>query len=167
MKKSLFLLITLLFIVVTITKAQTAWVTHKIDSKISIKFPSEPKETKPGVFKSMSTDSTNCICTRVDLSQVGLDSAALAAVKTTPEFLAEVKVGMKQSLPDVDLEDLKVGTWKGYTSYRTSGVNPKGKMIDYFMFIIGSDVYTMVTLRNAGVNANDRDTFFASVELVR
>jgi len=163
-KKSLFLLIAILFIA-AIAKAQTGWVTHKIDSKITVKFPSEPNEPKPGIFNSISKDSTNCICTRVEFGKIGLDSAALAAVKTTPEFVAEVKVGMKQSLPDVDLEDLKIGTWKGFTSYTTSGVNPKGKRIDYFMFIIGSDVYTLVTIRNIAVNANDKDAFFASVEL--
>jgi hypothetical protein len=141
MKKVFALVITALFAITTVY-AQDGWITHKGDNRISVKFPSEPKELTPGSFMATDKDNMAYIFTLVDFVQVaGIDSVALAPMKATPEFAAQLKTGMKQSLPDVNLEDFKIGTWKGFTSYSSSGLDSKNKSYDMFMFIIGNKLY--------------------------
>jgi hypothetical protein len=166
MKKILSMVIVTL-LTVTIVHAQSGWVTHKGDNRISVKFPSEPKELTPGSFMATVKDSSVvCVFTIVDFVQVaGVDSVALAPVKATPEFAAQLKSGMKQSLPDVNLADFAIGTWKGFTSYTSSGIDSKKKRYDMFMFIIGNKLYSLSTIIANGASLKGRDDFFASVEL--
>src|ERR1035438_10255321 len=122
MKKTYLLILTVL-ITLSIANAQDGWVTHTGDSRISVKFPTEPKELTPGSFIAIDKDSVAYIFTIVDFVQVAnIDSVALAPMKTTPEFAAQLKTGMKQSLPDVDFPDFTIGTWKGFTSYTSLGL---------------------------------------------
>ncbi len=165
MKKIFALVITALFAITTVY-AQDGWITHKGDNRISVKFPSEPKELTPGSFMATDKDNIAYIFTMVDFVQVaGIDSVALAPMKATPEFAAQLKTGMKQSLPDVNLADFKIGTWKGFTSYSSSGVDSKNKSYDMFMFIIGNKLYSLSTVKAEGVGAKGRDDFFASILL--
>ena len=57
MKKIFAIVIVVLFIT-TIAKAQDGWVTKKIDEKVSVRFPGEPKEVDGGVFLFIGKDST-------------------------------------------------------------------------------------------------------------
>jgi hypothetical protein len=165
MKKIYFLIVAAL-IAVTTVNAQDGWITHKGDNRISIKFPSEPKELTPGSFIAIDKDSIAYIFTIVDFVKVAnIDSAALAPMKATPEFAAELKTGMKQSLPDVDLADFTIGNWKGFTSYSSSGLDSKKKKYDMFMFIIGSKLYNVSTVSADGAGTKGRDVFFNSIQL--
>jgi len=165
MKKIYFLIFAAL-IAVTTVNAQNGWVTHKGDNRISIKFPSEPMELTPGSFMAVDKDSIAYIFTIVDLAQVAnIDSTALAPVKATPEFAAQLKTGMEQGLPNVDLADFTIGNWKGFTSYRSSGLDSKKKKYDLFMFIIGSKLYNVSTVSADGAGTKGRDDFFNSIQL--
>jgi len=151
----------------TIAYAQESWVNHKVDNKVSIKFPSQPKEFMPGSFLAMAPDSSVVyIFTLVDFAKVAnLDSAALAPVKATPAFAAELKTGMTKSLPDVNLADFTIGNYKGYTSYTTSGLDSKKKRYDMFMFIMGTNFYSLSVVTTYGALLEGRDKFFASITL--
>jgi hypothetical protein len=114
--KRIFTLIVAIVCAVTFANAQTGWVNHKGDNRISLKFPSEPKEITPGSFAASDKDSVVYIFTIVDFVQVaGIDSTTLAPIKSTPEFAAQIKTGLGQSLPNVNFDDFKIGTWKGFT----------------------------------------------------
>jgi len=165
MKKIYFLLFTFL-ITVNLAKAQEGWVTHKANDRVSIKFPSEPVELIPGTFSTIDEDSVAYIFTIVDFEKVAnLDSATLAPLITTPQFAAQLKIGMKQSLPDVDLEDFTMGTWNGFTSYTSSGVDSKKKKYNIFMFIIGSKLYSASTVSPPSVSSKGNDNFVNSLTL--
>jgi hypothetical protein len=165
--KKLFALVITAMLTITFVQAQVGWVTHVADNRISLKFPSEPEEKIPGSFIATNKDSTVAyIFTTVDLMQVAnLDSATLAPMKTTPEFAAQLKTGMKQSLTTVDLSDFTIGTWKGFTCYTTSGTDPNKKRYDIFMFIIGAKLYSLSTVTADGISLQGRDTFFHSITL--
>ncbi|MGZ3752459.1 MAG: hypothetical protein ACXVB0_20565 [Mucilaginibacter sp.] len=166
MKKILTFVLALLF-AVSLADAQDGWVTHKADNRISIKFPSEPRELTPGSFIATNTDNSIAyVFTMVDLVQAaGIDSVALAPIKATPEFAGQLKVGLKQSLPDVDLSDFTIGNWKGFTSYTGTGTDSKKKKYDIFMIIIGNKLYSISTVINEGVDAKSKDQFFNSLQL--
>ncbi|HTK19762.1 MAG TPA: hypothetical protein VL442_09630 [Mucilaginibacter sp.] len=150
--------------------SQTAWVTHKADDKVSVKFPNAPKEVIPGTFISIEKvgkDSVGYALTVVDFVKVaGIDSAALAPIKATPEFASQLKTGMTQSLPGVELEDFKISTWKGYTSYTSTGNSPSKKQKMYiFMVLIGTKMYSLAAMVPDGAANTGRDQFFSSLTL--
>jgi hypothetical protein len=164
--KKIYALIIALVITVGIANAQAGWVTHTGDNRVSVKFPSTPKELVPGSFIATDKDSIAYIFTIVDFVQVaGIDSVALAPIKTTPEFAAQLKTGMSQSLPDVTLADFTIGAWKGFTSYHSTGVDSKKRKYDMFMFIIGNKLYSVSTITAEGLGATGRDLFLNSVQI--
>ena len=164
--KKIYFLIVVALIAVTTVNAQDGWVTHKGDNRISVKFPSEPKELTPGSFIAVDKDSIAYIFTIVDFVKVAnIDSATLAPMKATPEFAAQLKTGMQQSLPDVNLADFTIGNWKGFTSYTSTGLDSKRKKYDMFMFIIGNKLYSVSTVRVDGVGTKGRDDFVNSIML--
>ena len=134
--KKIYILVISLLITITAANAQDGWVTHKGDNRISVKFPVEPKELTPGSFIAVDKDSVAYVFTIVDFQVVAnLDSVALAPMKNSTEFTDQLKTGMKTSLPDVDLPDFAVGTFKGFTSYSSVGFDSKKKKYNFFMFI--------------------------------
>jgi hypothetical protein len=165
--KKLFVLVIATLLTVTIVKAQDGWVSHKADERITVKFPSEPKEMVPGSFITASKDSSIAyVFTLVDFLEVAkIDSTTLAPIKATPEFAAQLKSGIGQSLPDVTLADFTIGTWKGFTSYTSNGLDSKKKRYDMFMFIIGNKLYSLSTIIADGKDTKGRDVFFSSIQL--
>jgi hypothetical protein len=163
MKKIFILLIAVLF-TVTIVKAQTGWVTHKGDNRVSLKFPTTPTELTPGSFTAADKDSIAYVFTIVDFVKVaGIDSVAMAPIKATTEFAASMKTGLMQSLPDVTLPDFTIGTWKGFTCYKSTGFDSKKKRYDIFMFIIGNNLYSVSTVASPGTGTKGRDAFVNSI----
>jgi hypothetical protein len=164
MKKLLLLLFTAAF-VVNIAYAQNGWVTHKADNRISVKFPSEPKEVIKGSYITTNKDSSvACVLTVVDFKEVAnLDSATLEPFKDSPEFAGKLKDGLKISLPNVTLDDFKIATWKGFTSYSSAGTDPQKKKYYIFMFIAGSKLYSLSTVLKDGVDTKTKDDFFSSI----
>lgn len=160
-------LLIITFFSVTLAYSQEGWIEHRADDRVSVKFPYEPAEKIPGSFIAISPDSSSAfVFTVVDFVKVAnIDSVGLAPIKATPEFAAQLKTGILQSLPDVDLSDFKIGTWNGFTSYTANGVDPKMKKYDIFMFIIGNKLYSLSTIIGQGGSLQGRDTFFNSVTL--
>lgn len=148
-----------------IAKAQTGWITHKGDERVSVKFPAEPREAIPGTFIATDKDSTGYVFTIVDFVKIaGIDSVALAPMKDTQEFADQLKVGMVQSLPNVVFDDFKIGKWKGFTHYTSTGYSSEQKRKYYlFMFIIGSKLYNASAVIPDGVGIKGRDDFWASI----
>ena len=164
--KKIYILIVTLLITAAIANAQDGWITHKGDNRISVKFPTEPTESTPGTFTAIGTDSVAYIFTIVDFVQVaGIDSVALAPMKTTPEFAGQLKTGLSQSLPDVNFPDFTIGTWKGFTSYTSTGIDSKKRRYDMFMFIIGNKLYSVSTVTADGVSTKGYDDFLSSIKL--
>jgi hypothetical protein len=166
MKKNLLLLFSIL-IVGNIAKSQTNWVTHKGDNRISVKFPAEPKELIKGTYGTALKDSSNVfIFTIVDFEEVAhIDSTALAPVKATPQFAAQLKEGMNKSLPMVKLEDFKIGSWKGFTSYTTTGTDNSNNKYNMFIFIIGTKLYSLSTILKPNSTTNLTADYFSSIVL--
>lgn len=148
-------------------KAQTNWITHKADNRISVKFPTEPKELIKGTYGATLKDSSNVfVFTIVDFEEVAhIDSTALAPFKATPQFAAQLKEGMSKSLPNVNLEDFKIGTWKGFTSYTTSGTDNLNNKYTIFMILIGNKMYSLSTIIKNNTTTNLTADYFASIIL--
>lgn len=165
MKKA-YTLVIACFFAITIAHAQTGWVDHKGDERISLKFPAAPAEVSPGSFAAHDNDSVVYVFTIVDFVKVaGIDSTTLAPIKTTPEFTSQLKMGIGQTLPDVTFEDFKIGTWKGFSSYSSTGTDSKKRIYDMWMVLIGNKLYSLTTVRGGTAGTEGRDNFFNSVKL--
>lgn len=147
--------------------AQTGWVTFKVDSKVSIKFPADPSLLDANTYCVIDSGKKKAfLFTAIDFVKAGgIDSLTLLKQKNTPEFVAKLKTTMEQALTGVNLTDFAIGKWKGYTSYHASGLDDKKKRYDIFIFIIGDVGYCLSTVTKDGVPLDDRDKFFSSVIL--
>ena len=162
--KKIYALIIGLLITAGIANAQDAWVTHVADERVSVKFPVEPKELTPGSFITSDNAGVAYVFTMVDFVKVaGIDSVALAPMKATQEFAAQLKTGLLQSLPGVDMADFTIGTYKGFTSYTSTGTDANKKKYNMFMFIIGNKLYSVSTIAADGVSTKGRDAFLSSI----
>src|ERR1700761_3041696 len=102
--KKIQLLLIITLISVTATYAQAGWVDYKVDNKISVKLPSEPKNVQEGTVIGMAKDSTVCVVTLVDFQKTAqLDSAALVPLLGTQEFADGIKTGMLGEMPGFTL----------------------------------------------------------------
>jgi hypothetical protein len=165
MKKIFTLIIASLF-AITIANAQNGWVDHKGDERISVKFPVEPTEVVPGTFAAHDKDSVAYVFTIVDFVKVaGIDSTVLNPIKNTTQFTDQLKVGISQSLPNVTLDDFKIGTWKGFSTYSTTGTDLKKRKYDMWMVLIGNKMYSLTSVRGDTANTQGRDNFFNSLKL--
>jgi len=165
--KKIISLVILTVVSITFAFAQTAWVNHKADNRISVKFPVEPKEVVAGTFAVHDKDSLAYILTVVDFVAVAnIDSAALALMQDTPDFAAQLKQGISSTLHDVALDDFKIGKWKGHTTYTSSGLNSKDKsQLFTYMVLVGNKLYSLSTIVPAGKPIAGRDEFFSSLTL--
>ena len=165
--KKIISLVILTVVSVTFAFAQSTWVNHKADNRISLKFPNEPKEIVAGTLAAHDKDSITYVFTVVDFVAVaGIDSTALAPMQDSPEFAAQLKQGMNSTLHDVTLSDFKIGKWKGHSSYTSTGINNKDKSQLYtFMVLIGNKMYSLSTVVPAGRPTAGSDEFFSSLAL--
>lgn len=166
--KSLIIFVFTAIISVNFLHAQTTtWVTHKADDRVSLKFPAEPIEKIKGTFIATSKDSSIAyVFTVVDFkAKMGVDSTAIAPYKATPEFAAQLKAGIIKSLPTIELEDFKIGTWKGFTNYTSTGVDNKSKKYFMFMFIIGNKLYSVSSILSPNADLKKKDEFASTIEI--
>ena len=172
MKKAYFLLLFFATIVSSTSGvyAQTSWVTKKIDSKLSVKFPAEPtKTTKDGVeaYILKSSDSTSYSSALVDFNVLAkVDSATLAPIKDTKEFATQMREGVAAQKTNYSFSDINIGTWKNYTTYSITGLDTsKKKKLFIYMILIGSKMYTLSCLVPDGLVTKNNEVFFNSVSL--
>jgi hypothetical protein len=165
--KRIFTLVIAAMLMVTIAQAQDNWVTQKVDARISIKFPGEPKQLSVGNFSFTDRDNVGYGISVVDfVVQLGVDSLRLAKDKTSPDFLNYMKETISESLHDGTIEDFKISTWKGFTSYSNiiTGNIKKAKMY-LFMVLIGNKMYSVTAIIPNSTSTKPRDDFFASLVL--
>jgi hypothetical protein len=165
--KKIFLLFFTTVLAINISNAQTAWITYRIDSKLSVKLPAQPKTIDANSIMTVGKDSLTCIVTKVDfLATVQMDAGALAPLMPTQEFANELRTGLLSQIPGFTLGDIKIGKWNGYYSYSVEGGNISKKSKLYtFMVIIGSEMYSLSAMIPDSKSAKGKDDFFASLSM--
>ena len=170
MKKTYYLLLFVLMLSAATTKAQTGWITKKLDEKISVKFPSEPeKTTKNGVdiYTVRAKDSIGYSANVIDYNViVHLDSAALAPVKDTQQFADQMKMGIASKKTNYTFGDIVIGKWNTYTTYNLSASDKVNKnTLLMRMVLIGSKMYSVSCRVPANLVTKNNEVFLGSVEL--
>ncbi len=147
--------------------AQIAWVNHRADNRVLVRFPTEPQEINPGTYAAHDKDSVAYFLTVIDFVAVAnIDSAGLVLLKDTRGFAAQFKEGIISGLPGILLNDFTISKWRGYNSYTTAGVSTDKKTKMYmFMVLIGHKMYSLLAVVPDGASLKGRDDFFASLRL--
>ena len=171
MKKISFLL---LFVLLqsAVTFAQSAWVTQKIDEKLSVKFPETPsKVIKKGSesYVNKGKDSVQYSAIVLDYKVLAnLDSATLASMKDTQQFADQIRGGMVTQKPNYTFEVAKIGKWNTFTNYSFSGIDNTNKSrLSIQMILIGSKMYVLSCLVPDKLITKNDERFLSSAELSR
>ena len=166
MKKALLFLITSL-LAAQVASAQTGWIDYKIGDKLSVKLPEQPTRLNENGVYVRGSDSTVYIVATVDFFKAeGLDSAKIAAQAPTAEFANTLKTGMLGQMQGTTLGDVKIGKWKGYTSYTIEGGNATNQLKFYtFMVFIGTNVYSLMAWVPENHDNKEKDDYFNSLVL--
>jgi hypothetical protein len=165
--KKILLTLCVLVTLLSFARAQSDWISYKIDSKLSVKVPSEPTSADEYSVIAMTKDSMVCVITKIDMQKVsGLDSAALAGLAPTDDFASSVKTGMQEKMQGFALGDVKTGKWNNYYCYNIEGTNPTSKVRSFtFMIIISNYLYSISVVLPDGRSTQLKDDFFASLKL--
>ncbi len=171
MKKQHFLLLLIAFVYVN-ANAQTSWVTKKLSTNLSVKFPSEPQlSTKNGLesYTVKEKDSTAFSASSIDLEQTArLDSAALASMKDNQGFADNLAKSMAAQKKSYTFGNVTIGKWKTYTSYTMSGIDSTTKSTLFVqMIFIGSKMYVLSCRIPDQLASKNKELFFSSVELIK
>ncbi|RYF25430.1 MAG: hypothetical protein EOO42_03795, partial [Flavobacteriales bacterium] len=170
MKKHIFLLLVALCTTMA-SYAQSGWVTTKVDERISVKFPEEPtKSNKKGseTFIVKAKDSVQYSATIIDFTVIAnLDSVALAPMKDMPQFADQLVAGIASQKPNYEFGEVKIGKWKGHTSYTFSGVDKTNKaQTSIEMILIGNKMYTLTCKVPDQLVTKNKELFLSSVTLL-
>jgi len=171
MKKNLYLLLFVL-ILSAAAKAQTNWVTTKLDERISVKFPVEPQKTTNNgvdVYTARMSDSLGYSATVIDYNVIAhLDSAAIAPMKDMQQFADQIRIGLASKKVNYTFGAVTMGKWKGYTTYSMTAIeNTNKNTLLVQMILIGSRMYSLSCRVPAGMVTKNNEVFFASVELLK
>ena len=90
MKKTILFSLLMLGAFIQINFAQETWVKQKLDDRIAVKFPKAPTQAGPS-FKYKDNDSCGYNAVSQDFGAMGLDSATLAMMAPTDEFVEQFK----------------------------------------------------------------------------
>lgn len=147
--------------------AQSGWIDYKIDDKFSIKIPSQPEKADDYSVVSSGKDSLICAITKIDMQKIsGLDSATLAALAPTSDFINSIKDGMHEKMQDYTLSGVRTGKWNGYYAYYVDGENTLEKVKSYsFMILVGHYLYSFGVVMPADQDPQAKDDFFTSLKL--
>ncbi len=149
-------------------KAQTDWVTKKIDEKLSIKFPIEPQRNSNNVYLVKGKDSVSYSAGMVDMKvMANLDSATLATMKDTQKFADAMLAGIASKKANYTFGAVTIGKWKTFTTHNVSAVenNNKSKLMVQIIFI-GSRLYSLSCNIPDSLVTRNNEVFFDSVEIL-
>jgi hypothetical protein len=166
MKKT-FLALLIVVLTATFAHAQSDWINYKIDSKLSVKLPSQPTNIDQYSINARTKDSVICIISIINLQKVAnIDSATLAGMATQADFTSSIRTGMLGKMAGFTLGDFTTGKWHGYYCYNVEGANTASKLKTYtFMVIIGVTLYSLTAILPDDKDTKPRDDFFASLTL--
>ena len=127
--------------------------------------PSQPRQID--ATNVMATDSNHLayVVGLVDLVKTdGTDSTQLAAIATTPGYIKAFRDNLVGAMPGFVMGDIKLGTWHNHTSYTLEGTYTRTNAKVYmFLFIIGSNLYSITALVPENQSPKGKDDLLASI----
>ena len=156
----------LLITSVSVVKAQD-WFVHKLDDKITLKFPQEPAQTGPA-WTAKDKDSNSYIVSSFDLSQFGVDSGMIASQYSSEMFMDQFKGGLQQQMTNLNISKFESSTWNNYPAYNVEGtLNDSNKSISFLCVFIGTECYNFVFSGMPGADTTNKNLFFTGITVTQ
>jgi len=143
--------------------AQTGWVKKKLDEKVSVNFPGEPEAKGPS-FKLKDKDGVSYEARVIDFSLFGVDSAMMAAEVENGDFADQVKEGILQQSPELEIAKFETGYWNKYPAFNFEGdIKSKGQKKFGTCIIIGAKMYGLNVEGPTDLATKNKESFFKSI----
>lgn len=149
--------------------AQKNWFKQKLTNRLTVNFPSAPAKTAGTTFALK--DSTNTVYTAtysLIAQNLKIDGKAFGKLTTTNEFTSDFLSSLQATLPQYNLEEIRIKREKNYVSYFTEGKDEAEKK-SIFMHIIFIDgiYYSLSCILPDGQNPQKKDIFLSSFQLAK
>ena len=163
-KYTLVALVALVSFSYTSVFSQDTWIKQKLDEKIYVKFPTAPESLGNNTYKVQGLDSIAYTANTVDFEAFGLDSATLASMSESDEFVNQFKTGFVAQMPGVEIKKLDINKWNENICYDIEG-ELASKQLKIFIkcIFIGSKMYTFFSAVPPTGILKNKDTFFSSI----
>jgi len=156
-----------LFIVVSSIQvnAQKDWFKQKINDKVSVNFPVEPKKLTLNNYGVRAADDVIFLVSNVDLlAATGLSLEEFNKGVITQQFADEFMGGLTPKLPKYTFKSAKIGTLKGNPVYAVSGRDDVNKNTMYMniVFVDGTS-YSITSIVPDGKDLKNTNIFLNEI----
>jgi hypothetical protein len=146
-------------------KAQDKWFILKLNDKVSVSFPFEPKKFSENNFGVRAEDETAYLVSFVDLLSITqMTKEVFNENVVTPKFADEFMEGLKPKLAKFTFGPHKVTTVKGLPTYQVAGRSEELKTNIYMniIFVDGTS-YSITSLVPDGKPTKNKDKFLTEI----
>jgi hypothetical protein len=144
--------------------AQEQWFLQKINDKVSINFPAEPKkinEQNIGINK----DDVIYLVTFIDLLKAtGMTLEDFNSKIGAQEFADEFMSGLTPTMPKFKFGSAKINNVKGYTAYLVQGRDEETKKAVHMNIVfIDGTAYSITSIIEDGKDPRNKDKFLNEI----
>lgn len=145
-------------------KAQEGWFKQKIDEKVTVNFPFEPKKINEMNY-GINKDGVIYLVTFIDiLKSTGMKKEDFDAGVSTQQFADEFASGLIGTMSGYTFGTTKITTAKDYPAYQMSGRNEEKKTNVYLNIVfINGIAYSISCYVPDGKEIKFKDIFLSNI----
>jgi len=145
-------------------KAQEGWFTQKIDEKVTVNFPFEPKKINEQNY-GINKDGVIYLVTFINiLKATGMTKEDFDAGVSKQQFADDFAGGLIGKMPGYTFGKTKVTTSKDYPAYQMSGRNDEKKINIYLNIVfINGIAYSISCYVPDGKEIRFKDIFLTNI----
>ncbi len=147
------------------SKAQQGWFKQKINSKVTVGFPSEPKKVNENSYVVKDADENVYVITTLDMLAVTkMSSEEFNTGIVTQDFADEFLSGLAPSMPAYTFKDIKIAKIKDQVVYQIEGRDDKNQATIFFnIFFIDGTSYSLACIQKDGKPTRTKDLFLTNM----
>jgi len=148
-----------------VSNAQQGWFKQKINAKVTVGFPLEPKKVNENSYVVKDADENIYVLTSLDMlavTKMSLEEFNSGIV--TQQFADEFLSGLAPSMPAYTFKDIKITKIKDQVVYQIEGRDDKNQATIYFnIFFIDGFSYSVTCMHKDGKPTRTRDLFLTNI----
>lgn len=147
------------------TNAQDKWFSQKINDKVTVNFPIEPKKLNEVNYGVRDNNNVVFLVTTVDLLKVtGLSLEEFNKNIVEQKWADEFMAGLIPTMPKYTFKSAKITTVKGNTAYWVSGRDEEGKTTIFMNLVfVDGNVHNIASIVPDGIDTKNKDRFLTEI----
>lgn len=159
------MLICLLIIGSVQLKAQEGWIKQKIDQKVTVGFPVQPRQLNEASVGIRDKDDVTFIVTKLDLAsltKVTVEKFHQDVV--TQDYADEFLEGMAPTMPKFKFSPIKIVKLKGLSCYQVVGRDEESKSTIFMnIYFLNGISYSLASIQPDGKPDKNRSIFLTNL----